>query len=390
MNVEARSANLAQTGALFGIDLPEGAFDASATISGTPTAFRMDPLKGQFGESDFAGRVGLDLTAKPVLDVDLRSLALNLTPFMSNATPAAAPSDARWIPDIALPLALLDRIDARAAWSSATTRFFGTTYADLRVQAELKDGQLTIDPLAFGSEDGNLNARFVVGPVATSPNVALVVSGDNIRLGVIPGMNETAAASRYDMQVDIAASGDNLRSLAATLGGRIRLVGAGGRIPRTNGLSSAFVGELLRTLNPTAKRHEFTEVVCQAYLFQIKAGVLKTDPAIAIRTTDIDVVSNGKLDLTTEAIDFNFKTAARKGLGFSAGEFINPYVKVVGTLAKPQLTLDPKGTLVTGGAAFATGGLSILATTLWDRVARQKDPCAAAVAASDRRNDTAR
>ena len=36
----------------------------------------------------------------------------------------------------------------------------------------------------------------------------------------------------------------------------------------------------------------------------------------------------------------------------------------------------------------ATGGLSILATTLWDRVTRQKDPCAAALAESDRQNAT--
>ncbi len=387
MKAEARSADLAQTGALFGIDLPAGAFNAQATISGTPTAFRMDPLKGNFGESDFAGRVGLDLTAaKPVLDVDLRALVLDLTPFMSSTrdVPTVA-ADARAIPDIALPLALLDRIDGRAEISSATTRFFGTTYADLNLHAELKDGKLTIDPLTFGSQDGNLNARFVVGPVAASPNVALVISGDNIQLGVIPGMNATAAASRYHMQVDVAASGDNLRALASTLGGRARFVGAGGRIPRANALSSAFLGELFRTLNPMAKRHEFTDVVCQAYLFRMKDGVLNTDPAIAVRTTDIDVVSNGRLDLTTEAIDFNFKTAARKGLGFSAGDFINPYVKVVGTLSKPRLTVDPTGTLVNGGAAFASGGLSILATTLWDRMVRQKDPCTAAVAESDKR-----
>ncbi len=390
MNVEVRSANLAQTGALFGVDLPAGALHASATISGTPTAFRMDPLKGQFGDSDFAGNIGLDLTAKPVLDVELQSGTLDLMPFLSRVTPVTAAVDARRIPDIALPLGLLARVDGRAVISAAATRFFGATYNDLNLRGELKDGQLTIDPLAFGSADGNLNARLVVGPVGAMANVVLAVDGDNIRLGVIPGMNETAAASRYKMQIGIAASGDNLRGLAATLGGRMRFVGAGGQIPNSasNALSSDFLSVLLRTLNPMAKRHEFTDVVCQAYLFQLKAGVLSTDPAIAVRTTDIDVVSHGTLNLATEAIDFNFKTAARRGLGFSAGEFLNPYVKVAGTLAKPRLTVDTKGTLVNGGAAFATGGLSILASTLWDRMSRQKDPCTAAVAESDRRSAT--
>jgi len=97
------------------------------------------------------------------------------------------------------------------------------------------------------------------------------------------------------------------------------------------------------------------------------------------------VISNGSVNLVSEAIDFNFKTAARGGLGFSAGELLNAYVEVSGTLSKPRLTVDAKGTLVNGGAAFATGGLSILATTLWDRISRQKDPCAAAVADAGRR-----
>ncbi len=216
----------------------------------------------------------------------------------------------------------------------------------------------------------------------------MFANGDDIRLAVVPGMNVTAAASLYKVQIDVAATGRNLRDLAASLDGSIRLEGTGGRVPNSRmnqALTSDFLGELARTLNPLSKRQEFTDVVCQAYLFEAGGGALRTDPAIVIRTKELDVVSTGSVDLRTEAIDFNFKTAARGGLGFSAGELLNSYVKVSGTLSKPHLTVDPKGTLVYGGAAFATGGLSILATTLWDRVTRQKDPCAAALAEANRR-----
>jgi hypothetical protein len=37
---------------------------------------------------------------------------------------------------------------------------------------------------------------------------------------------------------------------------------------------------------------------------------------------------------------------------------------------------------VSGGTAFATGGLSIVATAAYDRVFRDKDPCGKAVAAA--------
>jgi uncharacterized protein involved in outer membrane biogenesis len=392
MNIQARTADLGQTGHLFGIDLPAEPLDFSAAVSGTPSAFRMEHLTGHVGQSDFTGSIALDLMTKPDVDVRLNANFLDLTPLTDSVPDGTvmAPivQDARSIPNIELPTALFNRINGRIAVHAAKTSFFRQTYDGLQLQASLQDGRLTVDPLTFGSVDGNLTARLTIGTAAGTPSdIRLAATGDQVRLGVWPGMNETAAASRYKLQIDLAASGNNLRDLAATLDGQIRLVGSGGHIPnsRANQLTSDFLGELARTLNPIAKRKPFTDVICQAYLFEAGGGMLRTDPAIVIRTTDVDIISNGSVDLRNEAVDFNFKTAARGGLGFSAGELLNSYVKVSGTLAKPYLTVDPKGTLVYGGAAFATGGLSILATTVWDRLTRQKDPCAAAVAEADRR-----
>jgi len=393
LNVQARTADLRQTGRLFGIELPAEALEFSAAISGTPYAFRMDRLTGHVGQSDFTGSVRLDLRARPDLDVRLSADLLDLTPLTDSlpdtgGTVGPVVADARSIPNVELPMGLLDRINGRIAIQSAKTIFLRQTYDGLQLHATLLDGRLTVDPLTFGGVDGNLTARLSIGTTAGTPDIRVVATGDRIRLGIWPGINETAAASLYKVQIDMAASGHNLRELAATLDGQIRLVGSGGRVPtsRSNAVTSDFLVQLARTLNPIAKRKPFTDVICQAYLFEAGGGMLRTDPAIVIRTTDVDVVSNGSVDLRNEAIDFNFKTAARGGLGFSAGELLNAYVKVSGTLARPYLTVDPTGTLVNGGAAFATGGLSILATTLWDRMTRQKDPCAAAVADADRRS----
>jgi hypothetical protein len=104
-----------------------------------------------------------------------------------------------------------------------------------------------------------------------------------------------------------------------------------------------------------------------------------------MRTAEVDIVSNGSADLRSEKLDLNFKVAPRRGLGINVVQVINPYLKVTGSLAKPGVTIDPTGALVNGGAAFATAGLSIVATTLWDRVVHEKDPCGAAAAESERR-----
>ncbi len=396
MSVQGRTADLGATGRMFGVSLPKQPLDFTATISGTPDTFRMQQLTGHFGESDFAGSVALDLKAKPDLNIRLRSNFLDLTPLSDtvvNGTtpPTPYPVDSRAIPNIALPANLLDEVDAQVAVQSAKTRFLGEIYDGMQLRGTLLQGKLTLDPLAFGSANGNLKIQLAIGPDLSTPNVRLVVTGDHVRLGIIPGINRTAAASLYKVQINVGATGLNLRDLAATLNGKIRFVGKGGRVPNSRistALSSDFLSELMRTLNPLSKRQPYTEVECQAYLFDATNGILRTDPAIVVRTAGVDIISNGQANLRDETIDFNFKTAARGGLGISAGELLNNYVKVTGTFSKPHLTVDATGTLVNGGAAFATGGLSILATTLWDRVSRQKDPCASAEAEADRRSAT--
>jgi hypothetical protein len=59
----------------------------------------------------------------------------------------------------------------------------------------------------------------------------------------------------------------------------------------------------------------------------------------------------------------------------SVNNIINPFTKVGGTLSKPRIVLDTSGAVVGGGAAFATGGLSIFAKGLWDRWISSKDIC---------------
>ena len=109
-----------------------------------------------------------------------------------------------------------------------------------------------------------------------------------------------------------------------------------------------------------------------------------------MRTDKTDVLSAGTIDLGNETLNMAFSTRSRKGVGISAGKAVTPYVKLGGTLANPHLTLDPAGVALSGGAAFTTAGLSILAQGLWDRwVASGGDPCKRLIdkAGSDKKRD---
>ena len=83
----------------------------------------------------------------------------------------------------------------------------------------------------------------------------------------------------------------------------------------------------------------------------------------------------GGVNLATEKIDFGIEATPRSGIGLSAGDLVNPFVKITGTLAKPGLGIDPQGTLIEGGAAVATMGLTIVAKSMYKRWLSPKQTC---------------
>jgi hypothetical protein len=135
-------------------------------------------------------------------------------------------------------------------------------------------------------------------------------------------------------------------------------------------------------LDPTAVRDARTRLSCAVFHFAIDDGVAITDRGIALATTRMNVIGSGAIDLGSERIDLGFTTQAREGVGISAGQLAD-LVRLGGTLANPEPTLDTEAAMMTGvaaGAAVATSGLSIVAQGLYDRLTADDTPCETALA----------
>ena len=104
-------------------------------------------------------------------------------------------------------------------------------------------------------------------------------------------------------------------------------------------------------------------------------GKVEGAPSMFMSTSKIRVVAQGEVNLKNEKIRLSARTTPRRVVSFSAAELVIPYIQVVGTLASPRLAVDEAGVLITGGAAVATGGLSLLARGLWDRLSKSGDAC---------------
>ena len=114
----------------------------------------------------------------------------------------------------------------------------------------------------------------------------------------------------------------------------------------------------------------------------VENGEVSGEPGLVVQSDRLLIAARARIDLRNEILDADINTVPRKGLGVSVSSFINPYIKVGGTLADPHFEIDPKSFLE-GGAAIMTGGISIVAKSMFDRVTASADPCGDAADAAE-------
>ncbi|MDX1507207.1 MAG: AsmA-like C-terminal region-containing protein, partial [Woeseiaceae bacterium] len=337
-------------------------------------------LVAKLGESTVNGAVRYRQGGVPELLVDVRSDSIVLPPPAAEGAadydPAPEYSDGRLIPDLPVPLDAMKKLNARVAVDIREFRRDALRLRNVRFRAELRDQTLDVSDAGFEALSGRLDARLYVTPVDDKASVHLQLQARDFALGLSPTNRDAAMKGRID--VDLHGTGDNLRSVMADSSGVLYVDLRGGRVAK-NHLFHALYGDLLNevisTINPFYRRDQFTPFECIVLPIRINKGIAGGDPYTYIETDKIRINLKSNINLRTEKIDINVRTTPRQALGISAGELLNPYIKVVGTLAKPRLAVDEEGVLLSGGAAVATGGLSVLARAAWDRVSQSGDEC---------------
>jgi hypothetical protein len=393
LTIAAQAANLAAIGTFNERPLPTADFSLEARFAGTSQSYSIEDLAIRTGDSDLSGSVVVHLDRKiPDVKLQLQSNLLDMTPLMDIESELVAATDGadadvggkstgdgRLIPDWKLPLAQLARLSAVVDVNIVKYRQNQRMIDDLVLNATLLDGKLDIEHASGKTTYGSVAASLQVVPMDESAMIRATFEGDNIILGTSKGRTreEINVEPKFNISVSLDGAGLMLREIAASLNGQIDVSSDGGRTPNSSlrFIYGDFLGELVTAMNPFAKTDPFTVISCAVLFADIKNGLLVADPGVAIQTDKMNIISNGRIDLHSEKLDINFKTAPRKKISLSAGEFINPYLKVAGTLSSPYLTLDSTNTLVVGGAAFATAGLSLLAKPIWDRIVSSSDPC---------------
>ena len=173
----------------------------------------------------------------------------------------------------------------------------------------------------------------------------------------------------------IEGRGGSDRSIMGSANGQVSIEQGPGRVKEIFGIGlfQDVVLQALRSLNPRRERG-FQKLECGFYDATIKDGVLTFD-RIAVQTSAMTTVASGSIKLRSEHIDMTFRAKPREGLGVSLGTVANSFLAIGGTLKQPTVSLDPSRSATTAGVAVATGGWSLLARGLWDRVSAEGDIC---------------
>jgi hypothetical protein len=382
--LRASGSDLGDLGEWEGLALPALPFALEAEIEGAPGSVALPALSATLGESDLRGHATLDFAGKPRVTAAMHSNRLDLNPFLQGmvggavAAAGAAAQGGRVIPDRDLPLERLRSADLSLDLGASNLVAGGETLEHVKLDLTVQDGALRIEPLEVIESDGTALLKLLVAPGDGRPELDLSLSTRNVRLGFLGG--EGQAADRlppYDVEMSLESSGANTREIAARLRGSVRIESTGGWIVRRRigrWFDDAWL-QLFAAILPAFEKDPYSRLDCAVLDATFEDGVLRAQPGLVARTERLNLFARGRIDLASERLDIDFRTEARKGVGISVGKILNPYVEVGGTLREPRLTLDAKGAVVSGGAALASGGLSVALPVLRDRVQGFRNPC---------------
>ncbi|MGD8840037.1 MAG: AsmA-like C-terminal region-containing protein [Gammaproteobacteria bacterium] len=386
LEFSARGDNLSELGQFGKLVMPTQEFGIDVALRGDGNGLEIPRLDARVGKSDLHGSLRMEFADRPKIVIELQSEKINLAKLLpptdspaENETPAKPPpNDGRLIPQLAVPADQLNRVDLETHIRMAELDLPRSILRNIEIDTRLRDGELTVTRLQARATEGQLIASFRAVVDGDRIVTSGQLQGKDVVFGKGQASEEGPVMPKQDIDLEFDTAGATVRELAANLNGYLQIKGGKGRMRNSYllDLFGSFFSELLNKVNPFVTREPYTSISCFAAFAEITDGVAEINPGAVLQTDKLNVFASGNIDLGTEEINLRFDTSPRTGIGISLADFVNPFVGVSGTLADPGLGVDPDNAMFEGGFAFATGGLSIVARSLFERWFADDNPCA--------------
>jgi uncharacterized protein involved in outer membrane biogenesis len=375
LRLDASGSRLSSLGRLANWRLTERPFHVAASVQGDAREALVDELRFESAGNTLTGRVRYTSHQRPRFEIQLASSQLNLdeirTPVSRSRGPeTVAIANDRLFSSEPLPFELLHRFDAEISLRVDELVANERRWRNLAVEAIVEDSALQIRRAEVDAARGKVRLEGSIASTAEGGRLALDIRASEAMLASVTMTPEDVdRLPRHAIDARLSASGNTAHELAASLDGFVWAIGGEGEASRAKiaPLYGGFLSELLSAVDPFEAKRASARIDCDGFYLEIDGGKVTTAPAIVLQTEHVIVIAYGSVDLATERIDFIFETTPLRGIGLSVGDLVNPFTKLSGTLRDPQIVLHPGRALVEGGAAVATGGLTVLVKGLWKR-----------------------
>lgn len=387
--IQATGASLADLRA----DLPAVSFAATTDAEFSPTLLQLENLDIQIGDSDLAGSVHIDMEQDVAVRANLKSRKFDLTPLLppEDAGDEAASSPAEGIGggqagatsgkfvfvEKPLPFEALSGTEVDLKLAVGQLSGLGPVLEDLVLDGSLHGGTLNMDTHSRLADGGVVSVTLEMLTADDQAKLETQIMARDLRINIASGdIDNVNQIPPTSVTLELKSSGGSPRELASAATGSVLVTQGSGRVDNSllGRVSGDILAQLATALNPMAKTEQYSRFECTIIAVEIVDGQSDLGTFI-VQGEQIMIVAGGKIDLDTEALNIEFNTSPREGIGISADMFVTPFVALKGTLAVPVVGLNEKGTLITGGAAVATGGLSLIIKAVVDRAAAAVDHC---------------
>jgi uncharacterized protein involved in outer membrane biogenesis len=366
--------------------LPAIPVSLAATYAGGAEAIELKDLVGQLGASELSGRMLLARSGRPRIELELASPRLDLTPFLAapddERARAKSPAGRFVFDEAPLPLDMLQGVDARLHLAAAELHLLSGWFRDVDGTLVIEDGRLALAVRAQGGVQGTLEGSVTLALAGgDGAELQIEISAQDLRAGFEAGRTiRPDQVPPTSVEAKLRAKGATARQMASGASGRIVVTQKPGKIETgiVTQLGDDVLSELAGKVNPFASKDPYSVLECTVVRADIVAGEATVRPFV-FQTEKVAVVADGRIDLRTEAVALGFSTRPRKGVGISTGMFTNPFIELAGTLSSPSIGFGARGA-ASGAAAVATGGMSVLAQGLFDRLRGVQDQCPSALA----------
>lgn len=334
--------------------------------------------------------------ALPQFNIALNSKSFSLLPLAGSAALATSGKESKhssskheqgkyFFSDDPLPFTMLPEANGKISLNIAELLIpHQAPFVNLKADALFNKQHIEVNDLSFSLGKGSAQGQIVIDQYhGANPSVKAKGMAQGFTWEQLIGSaNSSSKVSGGETQIglNIQGSGKSLHQLLSRANGAAQIsVG-----PATMG--TQFLNEggdvvisILDAINPAQKKSSQTILSCAVAYLPINNGVVNISNSIGIETDRLNIVGNGSINLSTEAINLAIDPKEKSGL--TTGVDLGGLVKLQGTLQNPKAGVNQAGVVnsaVSIGLGFLTGGLSIAAENA-KGVLSKTQPCKTAL-----------